>query len=95
MVTDGGEHVRLELCVVPERAQFAVEFTVVGRNRPGVADGAEVLGRIERKRRRPSERPHLPSHECGPVRLAGVLDDLYAVRSGDGLEGLHVAGLTE
>src|SRR4051794_28019129 len=66
---------------------------VVRADSSAVAEGAEVLARIEAEGRGRAERPRAPIAVARAVRLRGVLEHHQAVPARDARERIHVAHL--
>ena len=69
------------------------ERVVAGRHQPALAEGAEVLGRIEAEAAERAERARLRAAVARAVRLCGVLDHGEAVPGGDRADRIHVRHL--
>ncbi len=88
--------VPVALPAVAQLPQPGREAGVVHEDRPAVAEGAEVLGRVEGKRADAAlagERPHRPALVARAVRLARVLEDGEAPLAGEGQDRAHVRGV--
>ena len=69
------------------------ELVVVGADHPAVAEGAEVLARVEAERPGAAEGAGGALAPTGPVRLSGVLEEEQIAFAGEGRRRVHVADL--
>ena len=83
------------LAVVPEHADLRGQFRVIGGDRAGLAEGAEVLAGIEAEAAGHTEGAGFAALVEGAVRLAGILDHRQAVPPGDLQDRVHVGRLPE
>ena len=72
--------VPIGLAAVADALHLRGQRGVAGRDGAAVAEGAEVLRRVEAVGRRDAERPDRPAFARRQVRLAAVLDDREAAR---------------
>ena len=68
---------------------------VARRQGATLSAGGDVLGRVERKRGQIAGGADAPALVIRANRVRGVLDDDNAVAGGNGVDGVHVAGLAE
>src|SRR4029079_12767731 len=71
------------------------QVVVVGRDHPGVAERAEVFGRVEAETAEVGEAAAPLDLVVGPQRLGRVLDDADRVPGGDVFYRPHVRTLAE
>ena len=70
------------------------ERGIVGRDRAGVGEGTEIFARIKTHAGGVAEGTRLFSVAAGAVGLRGVFEDEESVACGDGVDRLHVCGLS-
>ena len=85
--------VTLARAVVAEGAEFSGEFGVVGRDRAGVGERAEIFSGIKTDARRVAERARGAVGRASAVGLRGVFEDEEAAARGEGVERGHVGAL--
>ena len=86
----------LALCPLTEIAQppnTSSQRVIIGADGSAVAEGAQVLRRIERERRRVTQRARPTTAVRSAVGLCAVLEHEQSPRPGDGVERIHVACL--
>src|SRR5438067_6483554 len=89
-----------ELVLALSRLPDVAEGTGLGGDRfvrgaygPSIAQGSEVLARIEAECRGRPEGPGAAAAPCRPVGLRGILEHREAVAGGEGIDRVHVGRL--
>src|SRR5262245_26964999 len=80
------------LPVVAQLQQHAVQGGIVGGDGAAVPEGAEILARIEAPRRRDADGADAAALPACAVRLAGILDEMNAMRVGDPPQRIQIGG---
>jgi hypothetical protein len=79
--------------IVAQMAKFVRESSVVGGDRSGVGERAEIFARIKTDASRMSERTALPAVTKRSVGLRSIFEQQEPVPVGDRTKGPHVGGL--
>jgi len=82
------------LAEVPEKPDPLRELGIVCGDCAGVAEGAEVLARIEAERREATEASDAPAPVPSAVRLTGVLDECDAAVLRESQQRVDIDGMS-